>query len=90
MTWEKLIILFFSLLLFIICISIFVKTAEGKKRRAPTAILGSMGLGALALTAVWLLEFVCGKLISINLCTILISLLGSLPAVAAMLFLNVI
>lgn len=91
MTAEKLIILVFTLLLFIICVSIFVKTsARTNDKHIFSSLMGSMGLGGISLLTVWLLQTVCGKLISINLCTIVISLLGSLPAVAAMLFLNII
>ncbi len=90
MTAEKFTMIIFSALIFIVCISIYLKTAEGQKKHLFSATAGSMGLGALGLLAVWLLEFLCGNLLTINLCTVLFSLLGSLPAVAAMLFLNII
>lgn len=90
MTAEKFALIIISFILFIICISIYLKTAAAQKKFLFSSVIGSMGLGALGLGAVWLIEFICGNLISINLCTILLSLFGSLPAVAAMLFLNII
>lgn len=90
MTAEKFTLIVFSLAIFITCIGIYLKSASGQKKYLFSALSGSMGLGTAALFTVWLVQFLFGKLISINLCTILISLSGSLPAVTAMLFLNII
>lgn len=90
MTAEKLILIFMAVAVFILCISIFLKSAQGQKTHLFWSVMGSMTLGASGLGAVMVAELFCGKLITLNLCTVLISLLGSLPAVAAMLFINVI
>ncbi len=90
MTAEKFILLIFSLAVSIICIGIYIKSSAGQKKYLFSALFGSMGMGASSLFLVWILSSFFGKLIYINLCTILIALTGSIPAVAAMLFLNII
>jgi len=90
MTAEKFVLIIFIIAIFILCVSIYIKTAVGQKKHLFSAILGTMLLGVSGLGTVLLLELFCGKLITLNLCTVLVSLLGSLPAVAALLFINVI
>lgn len=90
MTAEKFILIVFSLSLFITCIGIYLKSSTGQKKYLFSALLGSMGLGVASLFLVWALGAFFGKLISINLCTVLISVFGSIPATIAMLFLNII
>lgn len=90
MTAEKLIFIIFTAVLFILAISIYSKTMPKGKKKIPSSLLGSAGLGALSLSAVLIAELFCGKLISLNLCTVLASLLLSLPATITMLFINII
>jgi len=90
MTTEKLVLIILAFIIFILSVSIYKKSVQGEKKFIFSSILGSSLLGALSLGTVLLLELFCGKLITLNICTILFSLLGSLPAVAAMLFINII
>ncbi len=90
MTAEKLIFLVFTAALFILAVSIYSKTMQKGKKRLLSSFLGSAGLGALSLSAVLIFELFCGKLISLNLCTVSASLLLSAPATIAMLFINII
>lgn len=90
MTAEKLIFLIFTLVLFILSVSVYSKTMPKDKKKIPSSFLGSAGLGALSLSAVLIAELFCGELIKLNLCTVLASLLLSIPATITMLFINVI
>ena len=87
MTAEKFILIVFSLGLFIVCIGIYLKSSTQQKKYLFSALFGSMGLGSISLFLVWVLNFFFHKLIYINLCTVLIALTGSIPAVITMLFL---
>lgn len=90
MTAEKIVIMFLSVFIFILSISIYRKSMQCEKKYIFSSILGSSALGLSSLLIVFAIGLFSKKIIELNLCTILISLLGSLPAVAAMLFINVI
>ena len=90
MTAEKLIFLIFIAVLFILSIGIYSKSIARGKRNILPSFLGSACLGALSLFAVKIAELFCGELIALNLCTVLSSLLLSIPATISMLFINII
>ena len=80
MTVEKLLLLLFTLFLWI--------TALPRKSHLFSAAFGSMGLGALGFGAVSLIGLFGKTLIAVNACTLAVCLLGSLPGLVALLFLN--
>lgn len=90
MTAEKFVLLVFCIAFFVLCISVYTKSAGHQKKYIFSLIFGSAFLGILSLGAVLLLELLCGNLINLNFSTISAAALGSLPAVATMLFLNII
>ena len=90
MTAEKLIFLVFIAALFFLSIGIYSKSITSGKKKILPSFLGSAALGALSLLAVKIAEIFCGKLIVLNLCTVLASLLLSVPATISMLFINII
>ncbi len=90
MTAEKYLLLILVTIIFITCIAIFLKSSNSKKKYLFSSVFGSMGLGISSLLALQLSRLMFGVLLEVNLCTVLVSLLSSLPGVAAMLFLNII
>ena len=90
MTAEKIVLIILSFFIFILSISIYKKSVQSEKKYIFSSILGSSALGLSSLLIIFVIGIFFKKFIEINLCTVLISLLGSLPAVAAMLFINVI
>ena len=90
MTSEKIIILVISIAITILSYYIYAKIVSKDKRFPFTVLFSSMGLGLLSLALVFVLQLLLKEMININLCTVLISAFGSVPAVITMLFLNII
>ena len=90
MTAEKLIFIIFIAFLFALSVGIYSKSTIGRKKNILPSFLGSAALGAASLLAVKIAEIFCGELIALNLCTVLSSLLLSVPATISMLFINII
>lgn len=90
MTAEKITILLVTITITILSYYIYAKIVSKDKKFPFTVLFSSMGLGLLSLGLISLLQLLLKKMISINLCTVLISAFGSLPAVITMLFLNII
>ena len=88
MTVEKLLLLLFTLFLWITALCICRKSALPRKSHLFSAAFGSMGLGALGFGAVSLIGLFGKTLVAVNACTLAVCLLGSLPGLVALLFLN--
>ena len=90
MTAEKLVFLIFITTLFILSLGIYSKSIPKGRKKIMSSFLGSACLGAVSLLIVKIAELFCGELITLNLCTVLSSLLLSAPATISMLFINII
>lgn len=80
--WGILILLFSCFLLFAL-----LHAAAKNKRPFKRALL-SMGSGALTLTAINLLSGFTGVYLPVSLLSVLVSLIGGVPGVTLLLFLN--
>lgn len=90
MTFEKLTTTVFTILLYILSASIYLKNITSKPKRLFCASILCMLLGLMSLLVVFVVGLFTKPLLNINFCTVLISALGSLPAVISMLILNII
>lgn len=89
MTPEKIIFITICIFCFFISVSFHKKSYKGFKNHIFPAILFSSFIGIISLLAVWGTGFIFKPIITLNICTVLISVLGSIPAVISMLFLNI-
>ena len=83
MTWWGIAILLLSCLLFFAALH-----AAAKNKRPVKRALLSMGSGALTLAAVNLLSGFTGVYLPVSLLSVLVSLIGGVPGVTLLLFLN--
>ncbi len=83
MPWWGISILLLSCLLFFAALH-----AAAKKKRPVKRALLSMGSGALTLAAVNLLSGFTGVYLPVSLLSVLVSLIGGVPGVTLLLFLN--
>ncbi len=89
MTQSKIIFIIFILGLFLISLALFRKTSTERNKHTFFSFFYSALLGLIGLFLINILSIFNVNLLPINLCTVLASALGSIPALISMLLLNI-